>query len=195
MKMQYIVYLTLMMTNIAAALFLLALYIFRGFAAENQKKWIPAFALSGGIALATGLHMIFVWPMPSVYNIAFGELSIMLGGLLVAGAWAIAKSWSFVPLGVYAFFASLAAVVVGVRFINLQISKEPLVVAAVLILTGVSGVLALPATFFYQRNPGLSRAIQWAAIIALVVAGGVLAFSAYTGYWDHLESFQAYKPA
>jgi putative membrane protein len=174
---------------------MLAIFIFRGLQAPDSKKWIPAFALSGFVAMVTGLYMTFTWPMPGVNNIAFGELSVMIGVLLLGAAWCIGKSWSFFPLSVYAVFASIAAVVIGIQFIHLQIDQNPDYTGVAFILVGLGGVLALPTTFFYSRNPKLSRVFQWAAIILLIVGGAILAGTGYKTYWDHMSIFSKYAPS
>ncbi len=190
----YIVYLTVMLINMAAAFFTLAWYIWRGMPCENKRGWLPAFTITGFVALITGLHMTFTWPMPSVYNIAFGEPSIMLGVLLLGGAWAIGKCWNLTPLTVYAFLAGIVAIVLGIRFIESSISQEPIPAGLGLIFSGLVGVLSLPALFLCPRSPGLSRAIQLLAILLLVIAGAIWAYSGYVTYWDHMQSFTGWNP-
>ena len=78
----YIVYVTLMNANMAVALFLLAVFIFRGIFSESARDFVPAFTLTGAVAVATGLHMVFTAPMPGSWNIAMGEPSVLMGVLL-----------------------------------------------------------------------------------------------------------------
>lgn len=54
-------------------LFLLADYVYRGIDNSNQRPWIPGFGITGAIALTTGLHMSFTWPVIGSFNIVFGE--------------------------------------------------------------------------------------------------------------------------
>lgn len=58
-----------------------------------------------------------------------------------------------------------------------------------MIASGLAGILALPATVLYSRNPGVSRIIQWVAIILLVVAAGILAISGYGSYMGHIADY------
>ncbi len=184
-----IVYLTLMNANIAVALFLLAVFIYRGIYATNNKYFIPAFTITGFVSLVTGLHMTFTWPMPGAWNIAFGEPSIMIGALLLGAAWSIHKSWSFTPLGVYGAMAGLVVLVIAYRIIDLGLGENPVPTGLALIFAGLPGIFALPATFFANRNPGLGRLAQWVGIVLLVIAAGMLAYTSLNGYLDHLESF------
>jgi putative membrane protein len=190
----YIVYVTLMNANMAVALFLLAVFIFRGIFSESARDFVPAFTLTGAVAVATGLHMVFTAPMPSSWNIAMGEPSVLMGVLLLGAAWSISKSYSFAHLGVYGFGAGLVAMVVGFQVINLELGSEPLATGLVLLIAGFPGVMSLPAAFFAKSNPGVSRIFQWIAIVCLVVAAGMVAYTCLNGYYDHMESMANFKP-
>ena len=69
----------------------------------HQKQWIPGFGITGAIALTTGLHMIFTWPVIGSFNIAFGEPSVLFGILFVGTAIALAQGWELFTLAIYAF--------------------------------------------------------------------------------------------
>lgn len=68
-----------MLVNLVAGLFLLAAHVYLGLNNTDQKRWISGFGMTGAIALTTGLHMIFTWPVPGSFNIAFGEMSVLFG--------------------------------------------------------------------------------------------------------------------
>jgi hypothetical protein len=55
----FIDYITLMLINMVAGLFILAYYVYSGIDGADRTRWIPGFGMSGAIALTTGLHMIF----------------------------------------------------------------------------------------------------------------------------------------
>ena len=111
----------------------------------------------GGVALATGLHMIWTWPVPGSFNISFGETSVLFGGLYLAASVALAMSWDLLTITVYAFFAGLTSIVVGVRIINLGQTRQPLVAGLGFILTGLGGVLAAPTLVISQAQPGVAH--------------------------------------
>ena len=94
----FIDYITLMLINMVAGLVLLADFVYRGLDGANLKRWIPGFGLVGAIALATGLHMMWTWPIPGSFNISFGETTVLFGGLYVATAMAIAQGWDLLTL-------------------------------------------------------------------------------------------------
>ena len=190
----YIVYVTLMNANIAVALFLLAVFIYKGIFSEGAKNFIPAFTLTGAVALATGLNQTFTAPMPGSWNIAMGEPSILIGVLLLGVAWSIARSYSFAPLAVYGAMAGIVAFTIGFRVITLELGRDSLETGLAIIAASIPGMLSLPAAFFAKSSPGLSRIFQWLAIIFLVVAAAMLAYASINGYVEHLDSFKDFVP-
>ncbi|MBW4560318.1 MAG: DUF981 domain-containing protein [Mojavia pulchra JT2-VF2] len=185
----FIDYITLMLINMVAGLILLADYVYRGIDNANQKQWIPGFGITGAIALTTGLHMIFTWPVGGSFNIAFGETTVLFGILFIASAIALSLGWDLLTIAIYAFFAGLAAIVVGVRIINLNMTRQPLMSGIGFILTGLGGIFAAP-TLYWKANR------NWRLIGAavLIIAALIWAFTGYLAYWNHLEGFQKWVP-
>jgi uncharacterized membrane protein len=61
----------------------------------HRQAWAVAFFALGAILTVTGLHMSLTWPLsgPTAFdNIAFGEPSLGMGVLLMAGAWLLGSS-------------------------------------------------------------------------------------------------------
>jgi putative membrane protein len=186
----FIDYITLMLINMVAGLVLLADFVYRGLDGANLKRWIPGFGLVGAIALATGLHMIWTWPVPGSFNISFGETTVLLGGLYVATAIAIAQGWDLLTLTIYAFFAGLTSILIGVRLIDLGQTQRPLLAGLGFILTGLGGVLAAP-TLVYLRN---NKSWRTVGAVVLLLAAFIWAMIGYLGYWSHMESFSDWQP-
>ena len=186
----FIDYITLMLINMVAGLVLLADFVYRGLDGANLKRWVPGFGLVGAIALATGLHMIWTWPVPGSFNISFGDTTVLFGGLYVAAAIAIAQGWDLLTLTLYAFFAGLTAILVGARIINLGQTRLPLLAGLGFILTGAGGVLAAPTLVYLRHNKG------WRTLgaVVLLVAALIWAIIGYLGYWSHLEGFSDWQP-
>jgi putative membrane protein len=185
----FIDYITLMLINMVAGLFILADYVYRGLDSSHQKQWIPGFGIVGAIALTTGLHMNFTWPVPGSFNIAFGETSVLFGILFVAAAIALSVGWDLFTIAVYGFFAGLVAIVIGIRIINLNMTKQPLLSGIGFILTGLGGIFAAP-TLYWKTN----RTWRLIGVAVLIVAALIWAFTGYLAYWSHLESFQKWVP-
>ena len=185
----FVNYITLMLINLVAGLFLLAGYIYLGLSDPQQKRWIPGFGMAGGIALTTGFHMIFTWPVPGSFNIAYGEMSVLFGILFLTSAIAIAFSWDLITVAVYGFFAGVAAIVVGLRIINLGLTKQPLLSGIGFILTGLGGICAAP-TLYFKTN----RSWRIVGAFVLVVAALIFALTGYLAYWGHLAQYSNWKP-
>lgn len=189
----FIDYITLMLINLAAGLTLLAAYLHFGLPSgssdPNQKRWVISFGIAGSIALVTGLHMIFTWPVIGSFNIAFGETSVLFGALLVGAALSLSMGWDLLPLGIYGFFAGLAAIIVGLRIMNLGLTKLPTVSGIGFILTGLGGVCAAPLLAAKSN-----RTLRTVGVVVLLAAALIFAFIGLSAYWAHLESFSDWKP-
>lgn len=187
----FIDYITLMLINMVAGLVILADFVYRGLDdGANLRRWIPGFGLVGGVALVTGLHMIWTWPVPGSFNISFGETTVMFGFLFIAAAVAIAMNWDLFTITVYAFFAGLAALLIGIRIINLEQTRQPIVAGLGFILTGLGGILAAPTLVYFRSNKG------WRTLgtAVLLMAALIWAFIGYMAYWGHLASFSEWQP-
>lgn len=175
-------YVTLMLVNMAAGLAVLAVFLVRWPPAEKTAPWAPAFGIAGLVAVACGLHMIFTWPLPQPYNIPYGELSILLGVLFLGAAWSLAKGWSLLPLTIYAFFAGVTAVVMGVRFISLGLTQAPVPSGIGFILTGLGGVFAAAAVLLQKFAP-----LRWAGALVMLLAALIWFWTGLMAYWMHVN--------
>jgi len=76
--------------GLAASAALLLLVAFPYFGARApftvRRAWAATFGALGGLLVILGLHLNFVWPLPGVANIVFGEPSLLFGVLLVTAA-------------------------------------------------------------------------------------------------------------
>ena len=185
----FIDYLTLMLTNLVVALILFALFMGR-LIDKDAKKVVPGFLLTGFIALMTGFRMIFTWPLPGPYNFPYGEMTVFYGGFFFMAGLAIVFSWDLITIGIYAFFAGIAAVVIGVRILDLKLTNEPLLAAGGFVLTGLTSILTLPALFFKKAR--LQRIIL---AVLLLVCAVIWAFTGYSAYWQHFDTFAKWTPA
>ncbi|GAA6620669.1 DUF981 family protein [Scytonema sp. NUACC26] len=185
----FINYISLMLINLVAGLFLLASYVYYGLDNSDRKRWVPGFGITGAIALLTGLHMTFTWPIRGSFNIAYGETTILFGILFIATSIALAQGWDLMTIAVYGFFAGLAALVIGVRIINLDITKRPLLTGIGFILTGLGGIFASP-TLYFRTN----RTLRLVGTIVLVAAACIFALTGYLTYWGHIADYSNWQP-
>lgn len=189
LKLMFVNYIPLMLINMVAGLFILASYVYLGLDGTQQKRWIPGFGMTGAIALTTGLHMIFTWPLPGSFNIAFGEMSVLFGILFIGASLSLANEWDLLTVTIYAFFAGVAALVIGLRILNLGLTRQPILSAIGFILSGLSGICAAPA--LYLRTNHTLRLI---GSIVLVAAALIWAFTGYMAYWGHLADYSKWVP-
>ncbi len=186
----FINYITLMLINMVAGLFLLAYYVYQGFEGENQKHWIPGFGMTGAIALVTGLHMIFTWPVRGSFNIAYGEMSVLFGIVFIGASISLAQGWDLLTVAIYAFFAGAAAILVGLRIINLGLTKQPIVSGIGFILSGLAAMCAAPALYFKAN-----RSLRLVGVVVLVVAALIWALVGFQAYWGHLANYSDWVPS
>jgi len=182
----FIDYVTLMLINMVAGHFILAFFVYKGIDEEDRKKWVPGFAMTGFIALVTGLSMIWTWPLPGSYNSAYGEMSVLWGVIFLGASLAMSQGWELFTVTLYGFFAGLAAIVIGIRIINLNMTLMPLLSGIGFILSGAGGVFSTPALYI--------RKFRFPGVIVLVIAGLIWAFTGYMGYWGHMEAFMKWQP-
>ncbi|MBD1853284.1 DUF981 domain-containing protein [Leptolyngbya sp. GB1-A1] len=185
----FIDYVTLMLINLVAGLVLLAAYVYFGLGSSNQRRWIPGFGVVGAIALVTGLHMTFTWPIPGSFNIAFGETTTLFGILFVATSLTLAMGWELLSLGIYGFFAGLVSLLIGFRFINLGLTQIAVPAGTGFILVGLGGIFAA-LTLYLKEN----RFLRATGAIVLIVAALIFAYIGLISYWIHLADFSTWQP-
>ena len=177
----FIDYVALMLINMAGALATLAVFLWQDTDKEAGKIWAPAFGISGTVAAVCGFAMIFTWPLPKPYNIPFGEMSVFLGILFLGTSWALAKGWNLQPLGIYSFFAGVAAVLLGIRIIDLSLTQSPALAGAGFILTGMGGVFAGLIIWLHKIKP-----LRIIGATVLLIAAAIWALIGYMAYWMHM---------
>jgi putative membrane protein len=183
----FIDYVALMLLNMTVGFVVLAFFLLMGLQGE-RKRWVAPFAMVGLVAFLGGLHMIFTWPLPGAYNSAYGETSVMLGVIYLGIALSLAKDWNPAPIAIYGILAGLAAVVLGVRIMNLKMTMQPQLSGVGFILSGLGGILAALAFCMPSR-----KALRSTGALALILAAFIWAMTAYLAYWAHMEHFSAYK--
>ncbi len=185
----FIDYVTLLLVNMMSGLLILAAYLVKGITSPDQKMWSPAFAMPGLVAVIGGFHMAFAWPLPGAYSGIYSETSVLLGILFLGASASLFKEWNLIPVAIYAIFAGIAAVLIGVRIIDLGMTVHPLMSGIGFILTGLGGVFA--ALVLHLKHLAVLR---YAAAAVLLLAIAIWGLTAYTAYWMHMESFSQWKP-
>ena len=179
--MNFIDYVTLMLVNMVAAFFILGCFVWRGLDNEGRANWAPAFAICGLIAIVCGFTMTFSSPIPKPYSMAFGEMSVLLGILFLGTSWALSRGWELMPLAIYGFFAGAAAIVLGVRIIELNLTAKPIISGVGFILSGTAGIFA-PLVVWQSEQKGL----RVLASLVLFAVSAIWALTGYLAYWMHI---------
>lgn len=188
-------YITLMLINMTAGLVVLAHYVYQGVVAENKKPWVAGFAITGFIGVTTGLHMSLNWPLPGSHNILFGEPSVLFGTLFLGAALALWNDWEMATVAIYAFFAGLVAVVLGLRVMDLGLTRSPVVAGLGYVLSGLGGMLAWLCCLLQPVvSLRTSRTLRTVGALVLLAAATIWALIGYNAYWDHIKSFSDYVP-
>ena len=174
-------YVTLMLINMVAGFFILGSFILHGLEAQDRNNWAPAFGVCGLVATVCGFVMTFSWPLPHPYSTAYGEMSVLLGVLFLGTAVALVKGWGLVPIALYGFFAGSAAILLGVRIIDLGLTNSPVFSGVGFILSGAAGVFS-PIVVWQEDQKGL----RVVGAIVLFVAAGIWAWTCCMAYWLHM---------
>lgn len=187
----FINYLTLLLTNLTAGLILLALFLIWGLGKGRDRDWALPFGTIGGLGFILSLHMVTTWPLTGPFNMAFGESSLLFSTLFLATAVGLAAGWSLKGVAYYGMFVGIASIVIGIRVLDLGLTKSPNLSGAGFILTGAAGALAGPAMIFF----GERRAWRVPAALLLLVCAGIWGVTGLGAYWGHMESTAKWKPA
>jgi putative membrane protein len=185
----FIDYLAMLLINLVAALSLVAIYLVFGIDKPDQRRWAPGFGLAGFVFFVAGFHMLFNWPLPGSYNIAFGSGSVLFGAVLFGAAVAQALGWDLFSMAVYASFAGLASLVLGIRIIVLGMTQSPGLSSAGFILAGLTGLLGLPAWWLRRQ--------LWIRVLLSIIptaAAVIFAIIGYGAFWEHLSDFASWAP-
>ncbi|UCH34112.1 MAG: DUF981 domain-containing protein [Armatimonadota bacterium] len=186
----FIDYVSLLLINMTAGFFLLAYFVYSGLDSPDYTKWAPGFLIVGLVAVSFGAAMTLTWPLPGSFNMAYGEMSVLLGIIFLVAGLATAKGWDLITVACYAFFAGCAAVILGIRIINLDLTLSPMLSGIGFIISGIAGIFAAPTWAFMRAN----RPYRVVAAIILTAAGLIWAAVVYPAYWAHAESFGEWAP-
>jgi len=190
MSKPFIDWASLLLLNMMAGYFLLAYYVYAGLDEPDQTKWSPAFAMVGALAAIFGGIMAVTWPLPGTYSSIYGEMSVLLGFVFLGAGVAMAKGWSLRAVACYAFFPGIAAVVIGIRIIDLRLTLTPVMAGVGFILSGLAGVFAAPTLAWMKSD----RPFRTLAAIVLAITGLIWAATTYPEYWIHMKLFARWAP-
>jgi len=185
----FIDYVTLLLLNMTAGLLALAAFVIHDIDGGRRKRWGPVLGLIGLVALVGGFHMIFTWPLPGSFNMAYGEMSILFGAIYAAGGLTLYDDRSLLAVSLYAVPAGAVAILLGLRIGALQMTNSPRMAMVGFMLSGASAVLLFPIVLLRS-----SRLLRTLMALTLLGAAGIWAFIGGVAYWNHMERFQHWQP-
>ncbi len=183
-------YLAVMLVNMGAGLALLAHYLYVKPEKGQRKSWGAGFFAVGLLGIVTSLPMVLTWPLPGGFNVAYGEPGLFFSVLFLAAAATLAFEWEPLIPAIYGFFGGIYAVVMGIRIYDLHLGSNPFAALMGFLLTGVGGMLVLPAIQWHNKRR--------LTILTAVILGLAAILWLYTGYyasWGHVLDFAKYLPA
>lgn len=186
----FVDFLGVMLVNLSAGLALLAHYLYVNPGESSRRSWASGFFAVGLLGLLTSFVMIIMWPLPGPYNLAFGEPDLYLSVTFLAAAVTLAFEWEPLIPALFGLFGGVMAIVIGIRLMDLGLTKEPVVAGLGFILAGVGGILT-PAALQWRK-------IRWLTLVTAIILGIAALIWAVTGYnavWGHIVDFAKYLPA
>ena len=186
----FVDYLTLIMINVVAGLFILVWFLWKGLDAEDKKPWAAAFFGVGLLSLIAGLQLSFTWPLPGPVNLAFGDTTVLFGITYLAASIALWQGWDLFPVSLLGFFSGISSVVYGLRIYNLGITQTPFLSGLGFLLAGLAGVLSAPFLLWFKNN----RVIRVIAILIVLAATAIWLVEFVGAAWGHMTLFANWVP-
>jgi putative membrane protein len=185
----FVDYLAVMLLNLGAGLALLAHYLYVNPEKDSRRSWAAGFFAVGFLGLVSSLPMMIMWPLPSSFNVAYAGPMLYLSMVFLAGGLTLMLEWEPVIPAIYGFFGGIYAIVIGIRLLDLKLGAEPAVAFLGFVLTGIGGMLFLPA-IYWRKN----RLLTIVTAIILGLAAIIWLFTAYDAVWAHILDFIKYLP-
>lgn len=151
----------------------------------------------GGVIVIIGLWQEMTWPFPagtSLYNIAFGDVYLMFGIILLSMALTIAFKQKLQIVGFFALLGGIMASYYGSIIYSQGLTKSPLATLAMYTAFGIAGFFTYPATYAYDsmasgKSPGkgwgIMLVIFWLFFIFSAALAAVIGVPAVL---EHIQS-------
>lgn len=157
-----------------------------------RPQYMPQLLL-GLLMTVSGFYGMFVWPLPSSYNILFYDLYPVLGLGIIGIALSVKNEYKLEHLGFMGLLFGLVTIYYGVESYVHNMTNEPPALLALYALTGLAAVFFYPVSLFLD-NGRLSK--TWLVIDAalLIMAGLVAGYIGLEAVTEHLVAFSKWTP-
>ncbi|MGC8629315.1 MAG: DUF981 family protein [Candidatus Micrarchaeia archaeon] len=180
--------LAVMLLGVSASAAFLAYAVF-GLAKGKRNLAILApvmFAL-GAFDFLSGFYLSFFWPLPGAYNMLFGDPMLILGIIMLAGAYALHENFDVRPisllgflLGIYLFAESYGMVAFG-----LEKGVYLLPALSFFLLSAISAILS-PVVYLSPKGSGKALYYLLGVVLVLVVIAAL--FVGLSSIIGHLQA-------
>lgn len=187
--------LAVMLIGLAMGLVIGAFYFFfkaRGNEKQLESLIVPGFAV-GFFNFVSGFIMSFTWPLPSGYNMLFGDPLLVFGLLMMASAYMLYRKMDLglIPLlysllGIYVLVGAYAIVQYTLE------SGDNLITAMGLYIS--SGIGAVIAPIAYLKTTTAARSLYYVEWIILGVAAVFALVIGYIALDEHILDFAKWFP-
>ncbi len=161
----------------------------------NEKKIEGLLMPAVGVGLfdfISGFLMSFTWPLPSSYNMLFGDPLLMAGILLTVSAFAYYKHYDISSVSILLFFLGIYVIIesVGIVHYHLESGDNLLAAMGLYIVDGIAAILS-PIMYIDPKKGKIPYMIE----AAILIIGTLIAlFIGYTAIYGHLLDFIKYFP-
>jgi putative membrane protein len=185
----FIDYLSLLLVDIGAGLAGLAHYLYRAPAEGHRRGWAAGFFVAGLLGILLSLPMELTWPLPSSFNIAYGDAALYLSMAFIGAAITLTFEWEPLVPALYGLFGAIYGIILGIRLWTLHMGADPALAGIGYIVTGLGGIFTVPALVYRNQR-------MWAYIAAVLLAIAALIWlvTGYEAGWAHLSDFIKYLP-
>ncbi|MEM0134783.1 MAG: DUF981 family protein [Thermoplasmatales archaeon] len=137
----------------------------------------------GSVIVILGLWEEMTWPFPggsSLYNIAFGDVYLIFGIILLAMVFSLVLKQKLQVVGFFSFLGGIMAFYYGSIIYTQGLTKSPLATLALYSAFGVAGILTFPATLAYDymasgKKPGMGFGVVLLLLWLFFIFGAILA--------------------
>lgn len=180
---------SLAMSTLIGSLYFLFLAMNR--TKDTQQLLVPAIGI-GFFDFVSGFLMSFTWPLPSSYNLLFGDPLMMFGLILIITAIGLYKGYEIKFNSIFLLFLGIYVLVesAGIVAYKLEAGDDLLSAMGLYIIDGIAAVLA-PILFV---KPDRAKYLYYLEFVLLILGTLVALFIGYEAIYGHLLDFIAWAP-
>ncbi|MGC8568240.1 MAG: DUF981 family protein [Candidatus Micrarchaeia archaeon] len=179
--------LMLSLVGVGLSALYLALWVL---ATVQNKKWlsslpVPIFIL-GFFDFINGMYLSYTWPMPSTYNLLFGNPLMLFGTLMLAGGYMLYKGTNPKILSLFGFFLGIFLIIESAAMYNYKLESGQYLPPAfgLFLFSGISGLLA---PVVYADSKGSGKYLYYILFIFLILTMLAAFFVGYMAIYSHLN--------